>query len=289
MKRPFVSFVLAALAACSIVVAEVPELPRASPGASVEQRVGVTTIRVDYSRPGVKGREIWGKLVPYGEVWRMGANHATNLSFSTPVKVQGLDVPAGKYALFAIPGAEQWKVILNTEHDQWGAYGRKAEKDHVSFTVAPTKAETPEWMEFAITPQSENLGRVALRWAGLEVAFDVEVETRKLVWASLDAAMATPPATPAELGELFQSAASYSLETGDRRGEALGWIDRALAADDGFWSHSIRADLLAREGRNAEAVAELDKAIEMSKAAGAPDEWRDEARAKKAGWLAAKN
>ena len=136
MKRSLVSFVVAALAASSIVVAEVPELPRASPGAAVEQEVGVTKIRIDYNRPGVKGREIWGKLVPYGEVWRAGANHATNLSFSTPVKVQGIDVAAGKYALFAIPGPEQWKVILNSEADQWGAYFRKPEKDVVSFTVA---------------------------------------------------------------------------------------------------------------------------------------------------------
>ena len=85
MKRSLVSFLGAAVAASSAALAAVPELPRTSPSASVEQVVGVTTIRVDYSRPGVKGREIWGKLVPYGEVWRMGANHATNLSFSTPV------------------------------------------------------------------------------------------------------------------------------------------------------------------------------------------------------------
>ena len=285
MKRLLVSFVVAALAASSIVVAEVPELPRASPGAAVEQVVGVTTIRVDYNRPGVKGREIWGKLVPYGEVWRAGANHATNLSFSAPVKVQGIDVAAGKYALFAIPGPEQWKVILNSEADQWGAYFRKQEKDVVSFTVAPAKAETSEWMEFRVTPVSENLGRVALLWAGLEVAFDVEVDTRKQVWAQLDAAMANPGA---EAAEIYQQAARYSLQTGERKGEAMAWVDKSLAAGEDFWGYELKADLLAREGRTAEAVPLLDKAIEMSKAGGAPDEWRDGALAKKAGWLAAK-
>ena len=285
MKRSLVTFLGAAVAASSAALAAVPELPRTSPGASVEQVVGVTTIRVDYSRPGVKGREIWGKLVPYGEVWRLGANHATNLSFSTPVKVMGLDVPAGKYALFAIPAADQWKVILNSEADQWGAYFRKPEKDVVSFTVAPKKVETPEWMEFRIEPASENLGRVAMRWAGLEVAFEVEVETRKLVWTQLDAALAAPGDDAAVV---YQQAARYSLETGDRKAEALAWVDKSLAAKEDFWAYELKADLLVREGRTAEAVPLLDKAIELSKAGGAPEEWREGALAKKASWLAAK-
>ena len=151
--------------------------------------------------------------------------------------------------------------------------------------MTPKKVEAPEWMEFGIEPVSESLGRVALRWAGLEVSFDVEVETRKLVWARLDAALAAPGDDAAAV---YQQAARYSLETGDRKAEALAWVDKSLAAKEDFWAYDLKADLLAREGRTAEAVPLLDKAIELSKAGGAPEEWRDGALAKKAGWLAGK-
>ncbi|HMD60314.1 MAG TPA: DUF2911 domain-containing protein, partial [Opitutaceae bacterium] len=98
------------------------ELPAASPGATTKQRVGLTDIEVVYSRPSMRGREVFGGLVPYGEVWRTGANNATRISFSTPVKLEGTPVAAGTYELFTIPGKDEWTVILQKAAKQWGAY-----------------------------------------------------------------------------------------------------------------------------------------------------------------------
>src|SRR5688572_30078188 len=94
------------------------KLPEASPGASVKTAVGTTDVTIAYHRPGVKGRKVWGELVPYGKVWRLGANEATTITFADPIKVQGQDVPAGTYGLFAIPGPDKWTLILNKKPEQ---------------------------------------------------------------------------------------------------------------------------------------------------------------------------
>ena len=120
------------IALCSLclgtaVLAQTPaapklEFPQASPLASVSQRIGLTDIQVTYNRPGAKGRVVFGGLVPYGHVWRTGANNATKISFSTPVKLNGATVPAGTYELFTIPGKDEWTVSIHKNMSQWGAY-----------------------------------------------------------------------------------------------------------------------------------------------------------------------
>src|SRR5215470_14295231 len=117
----------AAVAACALSAATAfaqqgLTLPRPSPNATVTQMIGVTEVAIHYSRPGVKGRKIWGDLVPYGEVWRTGANENTTISFSTPVKVEGHELPAGLYGLQTLPTATEWTVIFSKDADQWGAF-----------------------------------------------------------------------------------------------------------------------------------------------------------------------
>ncbi len=119
------------------------EFPASSPACTLKQRIGLTDIEFDYSRPGVKGREIFGGLVPYGQVWRTGANSATKVVFSTPVKLNGVDVPAGTYALMTIPGQDEWTVILNKTSDQWGAYKYDEKADVARFKVTPIAMSKP--------------------------------------------------------------------------------------------------------------------------------------------------
>ena len=124
--------------------------PAASPACTLKQRVVLTDITVVYSRPGVKGRTIFGGIVPYGQVWRTGANQATKISFSTPVKLEGHDIPAGTYALFTIPGEDEWTIIINKNVNQWGAFQYNSNQDLVRFQVMPATLKDTSVETFAI-------------------------------------------------------------------------------------------------------------------------------------------
>src|SRR5271156_1308977 len=127
------------LASCLSAQTPKVDFPAASPACLLKQRVGLTDIEIEYSRPGIKGRTIFGGIVPYGQVWRTGANQATKITFSTPVKLNGQDVPAGSYALFTIPGEDEWTVILSKNADQFGAFQYDPKDDLVRFKVTPVE------------------------------------------------------------------------------------------------------------------------------------------------------
>lgn len=144
---------------------------RPSPPATAAATVDGTEITIDYSSPGVKGRKIWGDLVPYNKVWRTGANEATTLTVSEDVKINGKTLQAGKYGLFTIPGKEKWTIIINSVWDQWGSYNYEASKDVMRFDVKPEKDDDfRERMKFSIDED----GDVDLNWANLEVSFDID-------------------------------------------------------------------------------------------------------------------
>ncbi len=153
----------------SVALAAPVELPRPSPAASVFEKIGTAKLTVTYSRPAVKGREIWGGLVPYGQVWRLGANDATTLEVSEPAKLAGHDLPAGAYALFAIPAKDKWTILVNSQAKQWGAYFRDPKKDLFTFDVTPSAGPHQEWLEFRLHPES---ARVRARRDGVGEAAD---------------------------------------------------------------------------------------------------------------------
>ena len=259
------------------------ELPRPSPAASVFEKIGTAKLTVTYSRPAVKGREIWGGLVPYGQVWRLGANDATTLEVSEAAKVAGHELPAGAYALFAIPAKDKWTVVVNSQAKQWGAYFRDPKKDLFTFDVAPSAGPHQEWLEFRIHPESARTVRVEMAWEKLRISFPVEVDVNGIVWKNLDAARAA--AGEKDYIDFYQSA-RFSRETGERKAEAMGWLDEGMKRGQSFWMDELKGDLLADAGKYAEAAPHLERAIEASKKAGAPEEWRDGARKKLAEWAA---
>lgn len=152
------------------------EKVRISPKASVSQTVGFTDITISYSRPGVKGRKIWGGLVPYDKVWRAGANEATKITFSTDVMIEGKKLPAGSYGFFAIPGKKEWTLIFNKVADQWGAFEYNEAEDALRISVKPEKGNFTEWLRYEITKTSDTTATVSLEWENLKVPFKVEVE-----------------------------------------------------------------------------------------------------------------
>jgi hypothetical protein len=254
------ALLFALVLSASALRAEEIRLPQPSPAAKVGLAIGVTDVEIVYHRPGVKGREIWGGLVPLGEVWRLGANDATTISFSTPVKVEGHDVPAGKYALFAIPGKDKWTLVLNKKAEQWGAYYYKQEEDLLRFDVKPQAGPPTEWMSFSLTPASETSATVEMSWETLRVPFTVSADVDRMVWSGIDATLAGKPDV-----EAYLTAAKYAYDKGVRLDEAMTWTDKALAMQENFWGHEYKARLLQKQGKLDEAFQHLDKAMELAK------------------------
>ena len=149
---------------------------RISPKAAVIQTVGFTEVRIDYSRPGVKKREIWGKLVPYDAVWRAGANEATKITFSTDVTVEGKMLKKGSYSFFAIPGKNDWTIIFNKVADQWGAFEYNESEDALRVKVKTEKAIWQEWLSYTINKASDTSAVIRLEWEKIKVPFKVEVK-----------------------------------------------------------------------------------------------------------------
>ena len=147
------------------------EFPQASPSASVKERVGVTAVSIDYSRPSARERKIFGGLVPYGAVWRTGANAATKITFSTDVKLGGAAVPAGSYALFTIPGEAEWTVILSKVVDgQWGSYAYDKKDDQARVTVKPVAmAEPMETMTISLQDMHAGKANLVIAWEKTKV------------------------------------------------------------------------------------------------------------------------
>lgn len=256
-----------------------------SPAASVSLDLGLTQVEVTYHSPGVKGRTIWGGLVPYGEVWRTGANEATTLRFSTAVTVAGHPVPAGTYAFFAIPCKDRWTLILNKEADQWGAFSYKADQDLLRFEVKPEAAPMQERLTYAFDLHDLGDADLVLRWEKLAVRFPIHADVDGLYQAYLvdQVKLADASADPKRMG-VYLTDAMYWIKRGERLDEAAASLDKAAAIKDSFWTHEWRGRLLQRQGHVKEALAEVDKAMALAPAQGAPKEYLDELKALKAEW-----
>jgi hypothetical protein len=253
---------LAVLAAAAPAVAQEIQFPRPSPNATVTQTVGVTDVSLHYSRPGVKGRKIWGGLVPYGEIWRTGANENTTITFSTPVKVEGTELPAGTYGLQTIPTEGDWTLILSKDAELWGAFDYKQEHDALRATIKPRPAAAPvERMRFTFENLTDTAADVVLAWEKLEVPFKVEVDTPKLVLAKAQEALRWQ--TPYQ-------AANYCLENDTCLDEAERWLQASLVMGESFWNHRAMARLLAKKNDTQGAIAHAEKALAAAKAAAQP-------------------
>lgn len=151
---------------------------RISPKAEVMQTVGFTEVKIDYSRPGVKNRVIWGELVPYDKVWRAGANEATKFNLSGDVMINGKLLKAGSYSFFAIPGTDEWTLIFNKVADQWGAFEYNEAEDALRIKVFPIENDFQEWLTYTITRTSDTTAEVKLEWEKLKVPFTLEVNVQ---------------------------------------------------------------------------------------------------------------
>jgi len=183
-----ISFVLGLVLFVSQLLYAQNQGPRKSPKAKVSQTIGVDTeVVIDYGRPGVKGREIWGGIVPYGlsegnkysdnkpYPWRAGANENTTISVSKDVMIGGEKLPAGKYSIHMVPGKSEFKIMFNKTNDAWGSYTYNASDDALVVTVTPKPCEHVEWLEYGFSDLSDNGATAYLRWEKLEVPFEIQL------------------------------------------------------------------------------------------------------------------
>jgi hypothetical protein len=244
------------------IVADI-ELPRESPIGRISQQVGLTEIAVEYGSPAVRGRRIWGGLVPYDRVWSFGSYLATKIRFSRGVAIGNTPVPAGTYALFAIPGKAKWTIILNRNADQLGS-GRdyRPEQDVLRLQVKPRPAPHHEHLTFAIPDFTDDGATLEVAWDNLAVAFPIRVDTTREVLKDIDALDNTWRA--------YANAARYMLETRKDYEAGLRYADLSLALKQDWYNVWIRALLLAAKGNYKEASAAADQALQLGQAAGDP-------------------
>jgi hypothetical protein len=236
------------------------EFPAASPACTLTQRIGLTDIEINYSRPSTKGREIFGGVVPFDKVWRTGANGATKLVFSTAVKLNGSEIPAGTYALMTIPGKDQWTVIINKGADQWGAYKYDEAADVAKFTVKPVQlAQAVETFTIEFNRITDISATINLLWDKTEVPIKLEVDYVDHLASRVDAVMASDEAAK----PYFQAAQFYLNHNKDLK-KALTWIDAAIAERDAFFIVHVKAKILAKLGDKAGAIAAAKHSSELA-------------------------
>jgi len=259
MRKTLFAAVLAALAATAVSAQQQPlTVPRPSPNASLSQTIGITEVVLHYSRPGVKGRAIWGGLVPYKEVWRTGANENTTISFSTPVKIEGQELPAGLYGLQTIPTPGEWTIIFSKDAQLWGAFDYKQEHDALRVVVRSAPADFQERMSFEIGDLTDTSAKVVLRWEKLQVPFKIEVDTPKLVADAGKNSMRWQTGV---------QAANYCIQNNTCLDDAGRWLEASIALDANFSNQRAKAQLLAKKNDYKGAVAAGEKALAAGKAA----------------------
>jgi len=292
LKRSSVSLFAVLFVLCSgiSVLAQV-DLPRPSQKASVMQRIGVTDITITYSRPGVKGRKIWGDplpgqkatgeatldnqnerpagavIVPYGHVWRTGANEATQFVVTDDVLINGQKLAAGSYSLHTIPMKDEWTIVFNGTANQWGSFDYDPAKDTLRVKVKPQWVnDNEEWLSYSFDPVTDDSAQVNIRWEKINVPFTVKVaDLAATTLTHLKTAVAN--AKPDDWRTPLQ-AGNYLLNNQDPADDAQGmaWLDQSIKVKETFQNLVAKTNALYKAGKKEEAIALGEQAVQKGKA-----------------------
>ena len=267
------------------------DLPRPSQKASVMQRIGVTDVTITYSRPGVKGRKIWGDplpgqkatgeatldnqnvrpadavIVPYGHVWRTGANEATQFVVTDDVLINGQKLAAGSYSLHTIPTKDEWTIVFNGTANQWGSFDYDPAKDTLRVKVKPEwMKENQEWLEYSFDPVTDDSAQVNIRWEKINVPFTVKVaDVAATTLSHLQKAVSN--AKPDDWRTPLQ-AGNYLINNQNPADDAQGmaWIDQSIKVKETFQNLVAKTNALYKAGKKEEAVALGEQALQKGKA-----------------------
>lgn len=236
-------------------------LPRVSQRSVLTQRIGLTDVTIVYHRPLANGRTVFGDVVPYGRIWRAGANDNTTIEFADPVTIDGRPLAAGRYGLHMVPGEAEWTVIFSKNSTSWGSFYYNPAEDALRVKVKPAAGPFRDALTYEFNDLKQDGATIALAWEKVVVPFSLAVDTKSITLASLRREMRHLPGYKAES---FFEAALYCLDNEFNYDEAIGWIDRAIAEEERFDNLDLKAQLLERVGRRDEAAALQAKALQLA-------------------------
>jgi hypothetical protein len=231
-----------------------------SQAASVTQTVGLTDITVTYHRPGVKGRDIWGKLEAYDKVWRAGANEATTVNFSDDVTIAGQQLKAGTYSFFVTPRQGDWTVIFNSQSKQWGAYSYDSTKDVLKFSMKPEVIPNEEWLSYSFSDLTISSVKLVLRWEKIALPITIETGTDAKIASANNAAVTAA-------WQQLNSYARYCIDSKTNWDKGMDAVERSIAINENAGNLRTKAELLAQSGKAKEAIAVAENAIKIGKSA----------------------
>jgi hypothetical protein len=239
------------------------KLPQPSPPGKVEEMVGLTKVTVEYSRPSARDRKVFGDLVPYGEVWRTGANRCTTIEIDGDVKIEGQDLPAGKYSIFTIPHADHWVVILNRNTELWGEGDRKDEEDVLRVKVTPQEVPFTETFTIAFDAVRDDAAVMQLSWEKTRVGVRIASDATGQALANIREALAKPDAD----FRAYHSSARFCVDRGIEQANALAWAKKSVELDKRFWNLHTLALAQAMNGDHKSAIATAEESLKMAQEA----------------------
>lgn len=268
MKKITLSLLLAAAFAMP-AEAQGLKLPAMSPTQKLSQDFSLSSIDINYSRPSMRGRKIFGDLVAYGEVWRTGANAATTIRFGEDVVVAGKDMKAGEYELFTIPGKDSWEVVFNYGKGDWGAYTMDEKKEALRVKIKPQMLPmNMETFTIAINDMTLNSCNIDLMWEKTKVSIPVKANNQDRIVADIDKAI-NKPSIP------YYQAANYYLENNLDLKQAMAWTDKALESNPkAYYMWHTKAKIAAKMGDKNTAREAAAKSIDAAKGTSAEAEYR---------------
>lgn len=236
-------------------------LPDKSQEALIKQQIGYTDITINYHSPGARDREIWGSLVPYGKVWRAGANENTIFTVSHDVMIEGQSLPAGSYGLHLLPEPDHWTFIFSKNYTSWGSYFYDEEEDALRVAVKAEDApEYRDWMSFEFIQRERGQASVALTWGDKRALFNVSLDIDQIALDGIRKQLRSDA-----YWEWFSwcQAAAYCAEYQINNAEALEWIDHSIGLQANFWNYDVKSDLLRQAGNTKAAEQAITKALEL--------------------------
>lgn len=246
----------------SAVVAQ--DLPKPSPTGELEQMVGLTEVEIEYSRPGVKDRTIFGDLVPYGKMWRTGANKATKISFSTDVNINGQELLAGDYALFTIPGEDSWEILFNTNLEQWGTGNYQDTEEALRVIANSETTSFTETFTFDINNITNNSASICMMWEETKVCVDMTVDISDLAVKNIDDKISEIE----NAYGVYHTSARWYVDNDLDAAKALEWAKKSTSMKQTYWNMHTLALAEAANKNYKGAIAAAEKSTELAKESG---------------------
>lgn len=258
MKKAFLFFILCS-AISTIGITQI-RMPAPSPTQTIKQDFGLSSIELTYSRPGIKGRKIFGELVPFGQMWRTGANAATRIKFGEDVVIGGQVVKAGEYALYTIPNQNEWEIILNKGVDNGGLAGYKTEDDVTRFKVKPATLSAPvESFTIELAEVKPSSSELQIKWENTAVSIPITTDVDTKIMGQINDMMNKD-------NRPYYQSALYYTENGKDLKQAIAWFDKAIEQNPkGFWIYHQKANALVKMGKKDEAKIAAQKSMDVAR------------------------